>query len=362
MTTDPKRPYVSVDLSTFTETQREAYNILWTWRTAGLGNGEALGELFGFSTDSAKLSQLQTEALEFTTEGTIHRYLVARNFNAEAALSLLKGTLKWRSTYISRTTFPAEAETHLVCEKCQKSPTAHYFFPAGWDDSGRVVIYGCQPRMNDNEVEGTVYHCMRSLEKAWRHPRSSGQFDYVVDFNGFGLRHATYARLGITWAGIFASHLPERLGHLFLINPPGIFDLFFKAGKAFADQRTLDKIVIVRGTAAEVVGKLAGHGITEMGTRSWLEKAFAMDPYTKDKALIAAGTMPKLPVLSEAEAKELGIGLKGAADGGEDDKTLGSKVEIPETKMAELRARGIYDPEVARDLWAVQLVPSHPWC
>jgi hypothetical protein len=357
MTTDPTRPYVSVDLSTFTNTQRSAFDILWTWRSS-IESGDALLELFGTSTD---LPQLQKEALEFTTEATIHRYLVARNFNPELALAMLKGTLKWRSTYISRTTFPATAATHLVCEKCENCPTSHYFFPCGWDDAGRVVIYGCQARMKDTEVEGTVYHCMRSLEKAWKHPRSSGQFVYVVDFNGFGLRHATYARLGITWASIFASHLPERLGHLFLINPPGIFDIFFKAGKAFADSRTLAKIVILRGTPAEVVEKLSGYGMSESGMRVWLENAFAMDPGTKDKALIAQGTMPRLPVLSDVEAGELGLKTAGTTDEVPDEDET-SKLEVPETKMAELKVRGIWDVEVARDLHAVQLVPSHPWC
>lgn len=367
MTTDPKRPYSRVDLTTFTDSQREAFNILSSWRQSALVEGTGLLEIYGPSLAPEKLAALQKEAIEFVTDGTLHRYVVARNFDTEAALSLLKGSLKWRSTFISSANLPEKASSWQYCEKCDKAPTNHCLFICGWDDSGRTVAYGCQPRMRDSDVEGTVFHVMRSLEKSWLHPRSSQQYTYIVDFNGFGLRHATHVRMGIAWATLFSSQLPERLGHLLLINPPGIFDIFYSAGKKVADSRTLDKISILRGSSKEVLAKMSTLGINEPSMVWWLEKTFAADPYPKDAESIRMGTLPRLPVLPVDEARELGL-LESQADAADEDDTLtdskfkfAKRAELTEDQAKALRDRGIADLELALDLYEVQLVKHAPW-
>ncbi|KAI9012246.1 hypothetical protein DFJ74DRAFT_297258 [Hyaloraphidium curvatum] len=385
MATDPARPYCSVDLSTFSVAQREAFDILASWRKDGLEGGAAVDELFGDRPQQVR-KELQREAVEWTSDTTLHRYLAARNFSPEPALSLLKGTLKWRATTISRTLVPPGAP-HLVCEACTADPLAHCFILVGWDSSRRPIAYGSQPRMKQTSPEGTVFHCMRFLELAWNHPASSGQFTYVVDFRGFGIREATQARLALTWASMFANHLPERLGSLVLVNPPGVFDIFYRAGKALADSRTLDKIKIVRGsTPAEAAAKLAEFGVVEPGTVWWLERAFGSDPWTKDKEKLRAGTLPRLPVLTDADCAELGLvdpegkpldseAIAVAVAGtdsdkirqgeGDEDATLGRSrtPTLPaKEKLDTLReTRGIHDLATARRLYEIQMVKNAPW-
>ncbi|KAI9019905.1 CRAL-TRIO domain-containing protein [Hyaloraphidium curvatum] len=160
------------------------------------------------------------------------------------------------------------------CPDCDAEEKAHCFLPVGWDSSGRVVVYGSPPRATRSSVPETVDHVVRCLELCFSHPfTTSGQWTWLVDFAGFGLRHAMQARLGITFASTFEAHFPERLGRLVLVNPPGVFDLLLAAIRPFADQRTLDKVVSVHGAptdAAFVARVCEAGGFDDEGLRGWV--------------------------------------------------------------------------------------------
>lgn len=112
------------------------------------------------------------------------------------------------------------------------------------------------------------------LEKAFEHPRTkAGTWTWLVDFNGFGFRHAMNVRMGIQFAHTFENHFPERLGKVVLVNPPSIFDLALSGIKHFADQRTVDKIFSVSGKLndEEFYKKLFEKTeIEDEGLRTWI--------------------------------------------------------------------------------------------
>ncbi|KAJ3081335.1 hypothetical protein HK102_002422 [Quaeritorhiza haematococci] len=246
-TTAGKRPYVSVDDSDLLHNQLETLNRMRSWR-----DGTAL--------------QSDPQAKDFCTDATLLRYLVARNFHFDHAFQMLQKTLEWRKTAVHE---------NFTCERCDKVSSSHCFIPIGWDASGRVVVYGCPARATDTEVQPIVAHVVHCLEHCWKHPKSAGQWTWLVDFNGFGLSEAMQARLGISFATTFADHFPERLGRLILVNPPRVFSMLLSALKPFADHRTMEKIITVTGSAQAVREKL---GEFEIGPEmaKWTETALGM--------------------------------------------------------------------------------------
>lgn len=188
------------------------------------------------------------------------RYSIARKGDLNAALSMYQGSLEWRKTACTG---------KYSCPPCEKDSTAHCFFPIGTDVYGNPVIYGNPPRASQTNVEETVRHVVHQLEYCWNsasNPQGGAectgrQWVWVVDFNGFGLKHAMNARLGISFASTFAAHFPERLRTLILINPPSVFSLLLTALTPFADHRTLSKVQTINGNSSTVITKLQEYGL-----------------------------------------------------------------------------------------------------
>ncbi len=260
--------------------------------------------------DPTTAATLSPADKEFLTEQTLYRYARARKGDHDAALKMLKGTLEWRGTAVSHP---------LHCARCPTDPTSHCFFPIGvtTDAHGQhPVVYGCPPRASNTDVEVTLQHVIHQLEFLWS-PKAAGaagagsadaaaaaaaaaaapvipgagckgsRWVWVVDFRGFGLTHAMQARLGIGFATIFASHFPERLHSLFLLNTPGLFSMLVTALRPFADERTMSKVRPLTGDADSLVAQLKTDGGLRDTTAAWVRGVLEMDP--------VPGSMPPLP-------------------------------------------------------------------
>ena len=191
---------------------------------------------------------------------TFLRYSIARKGDITAALNMYKASLDWRKIACTG---------KYSCPPCEKDPTAHCFFPIGTDIHNNPVIYGNPPRASQTNVEETVRHVVHQLEYCWNPATSEQgggdclgkQWIWVVDFNGFGMKHALNARLGISFASTFANHFPERLHTLFLLNPPTVFSILLSALRPFADERTLSKIHTINGNADTIIKELTKYGL-----------------------------------------------------------------------------------------------------
>ncbi|KXS18027.1 CRAL/TRIO domain-containing protein [Gonapodya prolifera JEL478] len=227
------RPYVSVDYAQLSDDQKTALKILQDWRDDA-NNQDLADDPHGY-------------IRKFLTDVTLHRYLVARNWQTDSALAQLRRTVVWRrKTFGHIEPDPAFPDApKMECEQCLSDPASHCFFPVGWDDVGRPILYGCQKRMAYPDVEASLVHVFYNIEKSLRSTRSSGQFIYFVDFNGFDFQEALKARYAIRFLMTFADHYPERLGRMVLVNPPSVFQMFYNAAKVFADQRTMNKVLFL---------------------------------------------------------------------------------------------------------------------
>ena len=222
----------------------------------------------------AAAASLSTDARAFLTDATLRRYATARNGDFADALRNLEQTVAWRVEHV-----PAA----LTCPACAADAHSHCFFPIGVEPSKRrVVVYACAAKALMNEKFVTVQHMVHTLEHAWRatdalqlHP----QWVWFVDFAGFSLWNAMQGSTSNGALSAFGTHMPERLGAVVLVNPPGVFDILLAAVRPFVDARTMGKVHIVRGDERSISAALEAHGIAAGapdGMASWLSECAAM--------------------------------------------------------------------------------------
>jgi len=151
------------------------------------------------------------------------------------------------------------------------------------------IVYASQPRARDPDIERQMSHMIHTLEHVFDVASHAARWLWIVDFNGFGLREALAARVGIHTVSVFSAHMPERMGRIILLNAPTVFSMFFGALRPFLDARTMGKIVFVSAPPAEVAGKLAPFGVpAHLG--EWIGRAAGMDA--------VPGNLPTLPASS----------------------------------------------------------------
>lgn len=257
---------------------------------------DALGAWLAKERECGRL--LSADARAFCSPTTLRRYAVARNGDVRGATDNLLDTLKWREGAVPPS---------LHCPACDRDARMHCFFPIGVDERGRVVVYASMARAMTNEREVTVGHMVHTLEHAFKASEALGlhhQWVWIVDFNGFGLRHAMQASTSTATLSTFSTHFPERLGAVLLVNPPGLFDMLLAVVKTVADARTLSKVHIVHVKPADAAREFAAHGIAPgTGMSAWLGQALALPPTpgslppldVLDKGHLAALTLPRVP-------------------------------------------------------------------
>ena len=225
------------------------------------------------------------EAREFLGDDvTLARYAVARGGDLAATKAALLASVAWRNKVIRRP---------MSCDACvATSGRAHCFIPLGLDAHQRPVIYASQPRALDTPPEVQMHHVVHTVEHALTTPGAHYQWVWVVDFNGFGFSHAMAVRAATSVMSAFTHHMPERLGAVLLINPPGIFDLLLAVVRPIADARTLSKVHSISAPPTRLAAVLtADHGLSH-DAATWIAAAHVMDAKT--------GNLPPLAVPARA--------------------------------------------------------------
>jgi len=218
----------------------------------------------------------------------VRRYLVAHNGDHDAAVNGLKATVEWRRGAVT----PA-----MSCPRCVDDFASHCFIPLGHTvpesdaTAPMPIVYASQPRAADPDIERQMTHMLATLEHVFSVSPTSHAWVWAIDFNGFGLREALAARVGINTVSVFSRHLPERMGRILLINPPGVFDLFLAALKPFIDSRTSSKIHSVHAKPEELATALRAHGIPpHLG--EWIGRAAAMKAVPGNLPILPATAAP----------------------------------------------------------------------
>ena len=141
------------------------------------------------------------------------------------------------------------------------------------DKHGRVIIY-LKIGRNDKMETAEVYlkHMMYITERADRQSINggSGQFVAIVDLHG--LTWGTCPPMGMLKEAIsvLKKHYPYRLGGIFIVNAPGLFNWIWKLLKPFMPARALAKTFVLdhkdkKTTPAQIMEEKLGLGNVEEG-------------------------------------------------------------------------------------------------
>ncbi|KAF7085796.1 hypothetical protein CFC21_089182 [Triticum aestivum] len=185
----------------------------------------------------AALGQLSGKSALYCSDGSIARYLIARNWDVRKATKMLTKTLKWRSEYKPDEIRWDEISSEAMTGKIYRSD---YF-----DKSGRSILVmrpGCQ---NTKKSKGQIRYLVYCMENAILNlPAGQDQMVWLIDFAGFSLPNVSLLVTKLT-ADVLQGHYPERLGVAILYNAPKFFESFWKMASPLLEPKTKNKVKFV---------------------------------------------------------------------------------------------------------------------
>lgn len=180
------------------------------------------------------------------------RFLRAEKGDAVKGMERYKATLEWRKEHKIDEILYAEWKHFDTI----KENWPHYFHLRG--KKNEPVYYEMPPKMKiaPMKKQGLVmndllHHYRIVTEFMWQYIESSeeGKSIYVMDLDG--MRIWDFAGEIIDFcrqASKFTqAHYPERAGTIFVINPPGFFQIIWNVMKPLTDPVTLEKVKVVSG-------------------------------------------------------------------------------------------------------------------
>ena len=172
------------------------------------------------------------------SRGCINRFFLATNGNLDNTIKRLKATAKWRKDH--------DVDS-LDCQYCLLDHTTHYLHLIGHTAEGHPILYSNFKLPNFPRTEagkkGVLDHMILTFEGAIRSsPNPSAQFVWLNDFYGFGLVDAANVSLPMTFISMMASHYPERLKHLLILDAPSIISPLWNLCRPIIDPKTHQKI------------------------------------------------------------------------------------------------------------------------
>jgi hypothetical protein len=197
---------------------------------------------------SLELDTRSDSARAFCTDGTLLRYLRARNWKIKDAKKMLDASLAWRD----------EMNPEQVrCPKCAKDPMAHNMRCVGLDSLGRPVIYTCFRQAHDRwNAEANMMHMIQTLEGAsvlmeaeGIQVNPSGKWVWVIDFEGYSLSDNNPKTTML--AARLLDQYPERLGLCVLFGAPWLFSAVWKVVRPILNEVTANKVVFLEGGLAK---------------------------------------------------------------------------------------------------------------
>ncbi|KAJ4728901.1 random slug protein 5-like [Melia azedarach] len=170
---------------------------------------------------------------------TLRRFLRARDLDIEKGSAMFLKYLKWRQTFVSNGCIsPSEVPSEIKQNK---------MFLQGFDKKGRPIalLLGARHFQNKgglNEFKRFVVYVLDTI--CSRIPQGEEKFVVIGDLQGWGYANSDLrAYLGALC--ILQDYYPERLGKMFIVHAPYIFNTVWKIVYPFIDNNTKKKIVFV---------------------------------------------------------------------------------------------------------------------
>ncbi|KAH7315500.1 hypothetical protein KP509_21G052000 [Ceratopteris richardii] len=170
---------------------------------------------------------------------TLRRFLRARDQNVEKALKFLLQHLKWLQDF-KPLGFIKESEIRNELNK-------EKIFLQGVDKKGRPVglILASRHFSADRNLEEFKRFVVYGFDKAIASLSDDQEkFVLIADLEGYGLKNMDI-RGYLAILDILQNHYPERLGKLYMLHVPKIFERAWKVVYRFIDPNVREKILFV---------------------------------------------------------------------------------------------------------------------
>lgn len=184
----------------------------------------------------------------WVTNQTLQRFLIARNYDIDAAAKLMATALEWRT----------KRKPQLMDQKegwnayfSRESETGKIYCP-GPDRWGRSVLIFDNTVQNTPHVDDHMNFLAWNLEFAIKQmPPTVDKycvFMHLENFSFFNIPPFASTRETLL---MLCNTFPERLGHCIAYRPPYVFKAFYESVKPFLDPKTASKVVFIYGDVSD---------------------------------------------------------------------------------------------------------------
>lgn len=254
-------------------------------------------------------SVVATAEIAWLSESCLCRYLRARDWDVDAARTMLWETVQWRRAY-GMYTYDVEGlrgELDLARPKMYVSDAR--------DAAGRAVVINRKSKAPVRSHELGIRLVAYMMDKAARTAEAAGmeKWVWILDLAEYTRANSPPLSVSIGTLRMMQSHFPERLHRCFMVDAPWVFSLLWKALRGFADPVTREKIAFISNDAAGQAEMLRYVPAAALETAFGGTNAFVYN-FDSEELRAAGGS-------SGSTSAGAGAGVAGSALDARDDAT-----------------------------------------
>jgi hypothetical protein len=186
----------------------------------------------------------------------LHRYLRARKWNVQHTIKSILEMIQWRIDNHADLILENETVSLRTDLLRRMTPNTNHGYtkahrPLYIDKSGLMQVDKILNQFTSEElIECHIYwlefYCQLARERSRQMGKHVESFAMICDLNGCKMDIRKLIPLFKQFAYIDNNYYPERLGQMFIVNPPGIFPAFWSLVKPWLDPVTKRKILVIK--------------------------------------------------------------------------------------------------------------------
>lgn len=185
------------------------------------------------------------------TDNWMLRFVRARKFELEPALTMLSKSMQWRRDDMSAAEWVLEGDAESYLTGTNKGFIKNFTSEKSWiegtDDQNNPIFWFQAKKHfgSDSPAEETQRYAVVTIEWVRLFLREVNESvdtcSIVFDLTGFSLKNADYTSIKFL-ADVFEAHYPESLGRIYIHNAPWIFSTVWNIVKNWLDPVVASKI------------------------------------------------------------------------------------------------------------------------
>ena len=186
----------------------------------------------------------------------LHRHLRGRKWNVPHTTKSLMDMIQWRIENQADSILEHEAILLRMDLLRKMVPNANHGYtkaqrPLYIEKSGLMNVDKLLDQFETSElipchIYWLEYHCQLARERSRQLGKHVESFAIIYDIHGCKLDLRRVIHLFKQSVYIDDNYYPERLGQMFLVNPPAIFPVLWNLVKHWLDPVTKEKIVVIK--------------------------------------------------------------------------------------------------------------------